>query len=176
MAMPKCKHCDQLFMGKRGQVYCSLECAVWSRVDIRKPDECWPWTAAIGTHGYGVFDFSGEHFTSHTAVLLLESGVATKRSRGSHLVAMHSCDNRACCNPAHISAGTQRDNILDAGVKGRAVHIGPRGELSRTAILTAEDVLEIRGSPEPNSTLARRFGVKSCTIWQVRSRKSWKHI
>jgi hypothetical protein len=43
------------------------------------------------------------------------------------MVVMHSCDNPPCCNPAHLSAGTVRDNALDMIAKGRANP--PRGEL-----------------------------------------------
>ena len=31
----------------------------------------------------------------------------------------HSCDNPRCCNPNHLSVGTQRDNILDMVKRGR---------------------------------------------------------
>lgn len=35
------------------------------------------------------------------------------------MVVMHLCDNPACCNPDHLTLGTQKDNILDAVLKGR---------------------------------------------------------
>lgn len=35
------------------------------------------------------------------------------------MVLMHLCDNPACCNPDHLTLGTQKDNIHDAVLKGR---------------------------------------------------------
>ena len=32
---------------------------------------------------------------------------------------MHTCDNPGCCNPAHLVAGTQTENMADCSAKGR---------------------------------------------------------
>jgi hypothetical protein len=34
-------------------------------------------------------------------------------------IVMHTCDNPGCCNPMHLVAGTQTDNMQDCLSKGR---------------------------------------------------------
>jgi hypothetical protein len=46
---------------------------------------------------------------------------------------LHRCDNRLCCNPAHLFVGTQRENIRDMMAKGRARFAG-RSMVNRDAV------------------------------------------
>lgn len=173
--MKSCPHCGASYKPVKSQAYCSLSCALWSRVDRRGVDECWPWTGPVGSHGYGAFSFSGELRTSHTAVAALETG-RTGRVGSAYLVAMHSCDNRRCCNPSHISVAPQKVNLADARAKGRMPHTPPRGEKTRTAVLCEADVRKIRASSDTNKALSQKYGITPSGIWRVRSRKTWKHI
>ena len=35
------------------------------------------------------------------------------------MVVMHLCDNPACCNPDHLTLGTNKENMYDSVLKGR---------------------------------------------------------
>jgi hypothetical protein len=88
----------------------------WSKVDRRGPDECWPWRACILRSGYGYFtqERTRKGLRAHRVALMLSLG----RDIGN-LLACHTCDNRRCCNPAHLWPGTSSENRLDASAKGR---------------------------------------------------------
>jgi hypothetical protein len=85
---------------------------------------------------------------------------------------LHSCDNPPCCNPAHLSAGTPRENVEDAQRKGR--HI--RGERVGSARLTESDVMAIRSSPKGAVALGREYGVSASTICDIRFWRTWRHV
>ena len=96
------------------------------------------------------------------------------------LIVMHSCDNRRCILPIHLSVGTCKDNSQDASKKGRM--IGPRGEASHTSVLTAEQVIRLRSLYKPKTrgfgsrTLARQFGVSRQSVADVLKGVTWKHL
>lgn len=93
----------------------------WAKVDIRGDDECWPWTAASSPDtDYGRFRLRGKVVYAHRVAFEL----ATGRSAYEGEVIMHSCDNPPCCNPAHLSPGSQAENLDDMRRKGRAGHQG----------------------------------------------------
>ena len=90
----------------------------WSQVK-RDSDGCWEWQAATFHNGYGMFAAGRKN---GKAVVRHAHRIAYELTHGltpRGLVVMHTCDNPKCCNPSHLRAGTQADNLRDAVAKGR---------------------------------------------------------
>lgn len=95
----------------------------WPLVDrTAGPNGCWPWTGNdVNADGRGRVCIGNERFIAPRVAWALHHG----QQIPPHLQANHSCDTPACCNPAHIWVGTQRDNVRDAHAKGRKVAPSP---------------------------------------------------
>ncbi len=93
----------------------------WSKVDRSAgPDGCWPWTGRCDRKGYGRFQLARRDHRTQRVALAIDG-----RDPGP-LYGCHHCDSPSCCNPAHLYAGTQFDNMRDCVSRGR--HVAPRGE------------------------------------------------
>ncbi len=133
----------------------------WTRID--KSGTCWNWTGASRGDGYGVITMSdGRIVRAHRFAY-----EATHGPIPAGLVVMHACDNRACCNPAHLSVGTRGDNHRDAVAKGRNAF----GERSGHARLSSEEIAEIRADTRTHALIAASFGTSQGYVSMVRN---WK--
>src|ERR1051325_2224677 len=89
----------------------------WRSVARRGDDDCWLWTAGIGTRGYGQFRVGQLMVGSHRVAFILSSGEIPEG-----LCVCHSCDTPLCCNPAHLFLGTHAMNAADRKAKGRSAY------------------------------------------------------
>ena len=129
---------------------------------------CWWWKGATIASGYGQMGLRHNVHMAHRISYALFNGPVLAR-----LVVMHSCDNRRCVNPDHLSVGTQQDNVSDAAAKGRRRYT--RGEQHYRTTLTADQVHEIRRLYKPGIRgLAKRFGVNRHTIRRIGMGLTWK--
>jgi len=145
----------------------------WEKIDRSGgPNACWPWTRAKYSTGYGAVMWLSELTPAHRIAFYLE------HDRWPEPCALHRCDNRPCCNPAHLFEGTKADNSHDCVTKGRAKG-QPQGESHRDAKLTEDDVREIRHLHEVGvgqRELGRHFGVDHRTIAALLNGKTWKCV
>lgn len=151
----------------------ALEAAFFTQCRIADTG-CWLWTGRLRTSGYGVLsNFNGRgsksaHRLSHELF---------KGPIPEGLFVLHSCDVRACVNPAHLRAGTQKENIADCIARGRFRPGGSkRGSLNRLAKLTDADVLDIRNSTLSPKALRAKYGIDRTNIHAIITGKTWKHV
>lgn len=102
----------------------------WAKVDRPSAEACWPWTASLTKSGYGQFGLNRGVVRAHRAAMAF----ATNKSV-TGLVVRHLCDNKACCNPAHLALGTHSENVADRVQRGRS---STRGKLSKAVQLTGK--------------------------------------
>lgn len=95
----------------------------WEKVDNIGRLDCWPWLGAHDRYGYGAFRAKSRMppRSSHRVAWEISRGAIP---RGMHV--LHSCDNPACCNPAHLRLGSHQDNMTDKKLRGRVYKGGPR--------------------------------------------------
>jgi hypothetical protein len=138
----------------------------WAKVEVRGPNECWPWTGMSRTYGYGSILISGERgkTTSNRAAWELSVGPIPHG-----MVVRHNCHNRECCNPSHLMLGTRADNVEDMWAREEGA---PKGN----ARLTESQVLEIRTSAKSRAILASEYGVCRAHVKAIQLRRAWRKI
>jgi hypothetical protein len=90
---------------------------------------------------------------------------------------LHSCDNPSCCNPQHLTVGTQEENMQQCLERGRWHE--QKGQENNAAKLTEEVVKEIRFLCDldiTQKTIAKKFGVSLRQVHHIRAHKQWCHI
>lgn len=124
---------------------------------VKRPDAgdgCWEWQGRRSVKGYGqtrVMLAKWESWQSHRLAYYLFYGV-----HPGALCVCHSCDNRACVNPAHLWLGTNADNVRDRQLKQRHFKKIDTDDIPR--------VLEMRRLGATLLQIAAEFGVAFQTI------------
>lgn len=137
------------------------------------PDQCWLWERQTNRLGYGTIGRGpAKHDRAHRVSWEIHNGPIPD---GMHV--LHSCDVRACVNPAHLRLGTHAENMADRSSRGRVN--AARGERCALSKLTEGQVLEIRrrrAAGERQIALAREFGINRSLVWQIVTRRIWRHV
>lgn len=91
-----------------------MDAEFWRRFwqKVQPAGECWIWTGSLGSHGYGQVNVDGRPVLVHRLICGIVHGLLPGQD------AMHKCDVKPCCRPAHLEPGTRSQNIQDAYTRG----------------------------------------------------------
>lgn len=142
-----------------------VEQRFWRYVTPGAPDECWEWKGGRSRFGHGVISLGGANGTktnAHRISYLIHFGNLPE-SDGKTNCVLHSCDNPACVNPAHLRLGTQKENIGDVKLRDRRDNTyqkkrdaHPNAKMTMAQVMAARDRVANGGSM---AQIAKEYGV-----------------
>lgn len=141
----------------------NLPTDVFKQVNMHGGDTnvCWEWTGKTNAKdGRPYFTVEGKRRPSYSYVLELHSGEKPERK-----MVTHSCDNRVCCNPYHLSWGTHQSNMDEMVERNRH-------GLPATVVRSIRKLLQEGRS---HSSIAELYGVSREAITAINNKRSPKY-
>lgn len=153
----------------------------WRKVEKGSPDDCWVYRGTVNKKrgGYGLFFYHFRYYKRRRTQLTVAAHrlafyLATNLWAPEYVC--HRCDNPPCCNPAHLFAGTPKDNSGDTVRKGRS----NKGVINGRAKLVDEQVLAIRAACDlqifTQEDIAGFFDISPRHVSVIATRKRWAHL
>lgn len=162
----RCCNPKHMFLNEsRRDPFPTVEERFWASIDATStPEGCWEWRQRFDTGGYGLISYRGRSGEkAHRASYMINVGEIPK----GYFVC-HKCDNPKCCRPDHLFLGTPAENMLDKARKDRAgVALTPD---------KARLILRLHGEGLSNRRIAQSTDSSITAVWNVTSRRSWKHL
>jgi hypothetical protein len=132
---------------------------------------CWKWCGSRAITGYANFFYNGKVYLAHRASLLIWGKV---KQLTSGLQVAHSCGNRDCVSPEHLSEKSRSENNgADKRLHGKDLS----GTKCHFAKLNWDKVSQIRHRACEGITskqLSKEYGISRSAISQILQYKTWK--
>jgi len=130
---------------------------------------CTEWTGSRIRTGYGNLKWKGRVQRAHRLAWESVNGAIPS---GKHV--LHRCDNPACVNVDHLWLGTHIENTADKVAKGRQSHL--KGEENPAASIAESTALAIKAAIGRHVDVARRMGVSTQIVRDIRAGRTWTHV
>ena len=143
----------------------------WFSERATRKGECLLANVVLNSKGYPHVKLNGHPKYLHRLVLTEKLG----RDLLPGECALHKCDNPRCIAPAHLFAGTNKDNIDDRNAKNRQA----KGSRQGQSKLTEADIPRIRHLlrlGQSQRSVARLYGVSQRTISYINTGETWSHV
>lgn len=138
---------------------------------IKNETGCWGWKGG-NAKKYPSLYYDLKGISAHRASYMLFKGEIP-----DGMLILHSCDNTKCCRPSHLRYGSQLDNVKDMYDRGRKND--KVSEEASGAKLKEVQVIEIKKILSQGvvmQKIADKFNVGLVTIFDIKHKKTWKHI
>jgi hypothetical protein len=139
---------------------------------VDRSSECWLWTAALFSNGYGAFRVGPKQVRAHRWAYAHFVGPIPEGA-----VVMHRCDVRRCANPDHLTTGSQAENQADMTAKGRGRTGWRNGGRLNAPKLTLASANEIReryaAGGVRQADLAAEYGVDQKMVSMIVRNLRW---
>lgn len=137
--------------------------------------DCWYWIGCKDSSGYGRVLGTKENFAHRLSWRLFHGEIPEEKK------VLHKCDVRCCVNPEHLFIGTQKENMIDASLKGkllnRTILFGEKNPMRK---LSGEDVMKMRQIYSKGNTsykrISKEFNISTMTAYRAINNQSWSHI
>lgn len=139
------------------------------KVDVRGEDDCWEWKASCQPTGYGQFGLRNTMLYAHRVSFELHNN----RPVAKGMCVLHSCDNRKCVNPNHLSEGTEKENIRQAIERKRWNQIGENHYGSKLSRKDCEEIYSLLMQGSQGRKLAAKYKVTESVISEIKNGKHW---
>ena len=122
------------------------------------PSGCWIWQGTKNSQGYGQIKIRpGDQTVPRSRSVHRLVAAESYGAIPDGMMALHTCDVRACVNPAHLYLGTALDNARDCKERGRSVNTLTIRNASKTHCPQ-------RHPYDAENTIVRKKGDRLCRI------------